>query len=177
MKWVTRDRVHLDRVACPWLIKRFVDKDAAFVFVAWGKEDDRPADAVPYALPGVELSPHDDDGSTFEKIMRKYNLKDPALDILAQIINSGIHQSLHHGHKDEFDVPRLEGVGLGALSEGIMLITRDDHENLEKSFLMYDALYAYCRSLVVQHEDPSLKEMKLLDRSAEIKKRLQTAAK
>jgi len=172
MKWVTRDRVHLDRVACPWLIQRFVDKSAEFVFVPWGKEDQRPADAVPYALPGVELGPHDDAGSTFDKIMRKYEVKDPALNILADIINSGIHQALHHGHKDEFEVPRVEGIGLGALSEGIMLITRDDHDNLEKSFVMYDALYAYCRSLVMIQEDPSLKSMGILDRSTEIKKRL-----
>ena len=60
MKWVTRDYVHLDRVACPWLIKRFIDKEAEFVFVPWGEESKRPADAIPFALPGAELGPHDE---------------------------------------------------------------------------------------------------------------------
>src|ERR1700691_2338669 len=64
MKWVTRDFVHLDRVASPWLIKRFIDRDAVFVFVPWGAEERRPADAIPFALPGAEIGPHDQEGTT-----------------------------------------------------------------------------------------------------------------
>jgi hypothetical protein len=79
MKWVTRDFVHLDRVASPWLIKRFIDRDAVFVFVPWGKEDRRPADAIPFALPGAEIGPHDHEGTTFAKLLKKYRLDDPAL--------------------------------------------------------------------------------------------------
>jgi hypothetical protein len=79
MKWVTRDFVHLDRVASPWLIKRFIDRDAVFVFVPWAGEDAAPAVAVPFALPGAEIGPHDAEGSTFAKLLAKYQLDDPAL--------------------------------------------------------------------------------------------------
>ena len=71
MKWVTRDFVHLYRVASPWLIQRFVDPEAQFVFVPLGQEDTRPSDAIPFGLPGVELSSHDEHGTTFEKIIRR----------------------------------------------------------------------------------------------------------
>ena len=176
MKWVTREHVHLDRVACPWLIKRFIDQEAEFVFVPWGKEDERPADAIPFAIPGVELSPHDDDGSTFDKLMRNHNLTDPALKYVADLINSGIHQALHRGHKDEMDVPAIEGVGLNGLSEGIMLISDGDDDNIEKSMLVYDAFYAWSRAKVLVQEEPSLLDKPLLERSALLKARLGSAA-
>ena len=79
MKWVTTEHVHLDRVACPWLIVRFIDPEAEFLFVARDKQDQLPDGAIPVAISGTELGPHDADGTTFDKILKKYNLNDPAL--------------------------------------------------------------------------------------------------
>src|SRR5271170_5854787 len=98
MKWVTRDHVHMDRVASPWLIRRFIDPAAEFSFVRFGNEHEHPlpADAIAFAIPGVEIGPHDAQGSTFLKLMRKYNLSDPALEMMAEVIESGIHHFFHH---------------------------------------------------------------------------------
>ncbi len=74
MHWVTTDHIHLDRVACPWLIRRFIDKDAVFTFLARDKVAGRPSDAIPFAIPGVELGPHDEHGTCFDKFLRKYRL-------------------------------------------------------------------------------------------------------
>jgi hypothetical protein len=146
VKWVTREFIHLDRVACPWLIKRFIDPEAEFNFVPWGQEDERPEDAIPFSLPGAELSSHDENGTTFEKLIRKYQLDDRALDMLATIVASGVHHALHRGQDDVNDVPALEGIGLDAISEGMMLLTEDDYDNVERSLAIYDALYLCCRA-------------------------------
>src|SRR5689334_5326127 len=115
MKWVTRDHVHMDRVATPWLIRRFVDPDAEFVFVPLAKTlgptldtgINLPPDAIPFALPGVELGPHDAQGSTFRKVMRKYDLSEPALEFMARIIESGVVHVFHH-HEPSYSVANLE---------------------------------------------------------------------
>jgi hypothetical protein len=156
MKWVTRDHVHLDRVVCPWLIRRFIDPAAEFLFVPWGQEDSLPHDATPFAIPGAELGPHDEQGTTFEKMVRKYELGSPALQLMARVVTSGVHNALHRGKGDENDVPALEGIGLNAISEGIMLITDGDLDNLDKSMLIYDALYAFCQARIRMSEDPEL---------------------
>jgi hypothetical protein len=140
MKWVTRDFVHLDRVASPWLILRFIDAAAQFVFVPWGAEDAAPADAIPFALPGAEIGPHDADGSTFAKLLAKHALDDPALNALARVIEAGIAYVLD-------DVaPTAENriaLGLLAISEGTMLLEDDDAAIIARSLPVYDALYAY----------------------------------
>ena len=141
MKWVTRDFVHLDRVASPWLIKRFIDRDAVFVFVPWGGEDAAPNDAVPFALPGAELGPHDAAGSTFAKLLAKYRLDDPALHALARIIQAGIDYVLEDEHPET--VETQSALGLLAISEGTMLLEDDDAAIIDRSLPLYDALYAY----------------------------------
>jgi hypothetical protein len=133
MKWVTRDFVHLDRVASPWLIKR--------VFVPWGGEDAAPNDAVPCALPGAELGPHDAAGSTFAKLLAKYRLDDPALHALARIIQAGIDYVLEDEHPET--VETQTALGLLAISEGTMLLEDDDAAIIDRSLPLYDALYAY----------------------------------
>jgi hypothetical protein len=143
MKWVTRDFVHLDRVASPWLIKRFIDREAVFVFVPWGKEDSRPADAIPFALPGGELGPHDQDGTTFAKLLKKYRLDDPALQSIAKVIAAGVDYVLHDYRPAREDRLGQMAVGLLALSEGTMLIEEDDATIIERSLPFYDALHAY----------------------------------
>ena len=140
MKWVTRDFVHLDRVASPWLIKRFIDPAAEFVFVPWGEENALPPDAIPFALPGAELGPHDADGSTFRKILRKYRLDDPALGTMADVIEAGIDYVLHG---TEPDAAGRKALGLLAISEGTLLLEEDDAAIIARSLPMYDALHAY----------------------------------
>lgn len=138
MKWVTRSHVHVDRVACPWLISRFVDSDAEFLFVP--KEHvDRVAEetgATPFDAPGVELGHHDGKCS-FETIIERYGLTDKALLRLAGIVHSA-------------DVSADRGAdpiaaGLEAIAVGYSVRFPDDLENLERQFDVYDALYAWCR--------------------------------
>ena len=91
MKWVTTANVHFDRVASPWLIRRFIDPQAEFLFVSRGQENNRPADAIPIAIPGTaKLGPHDKDGTTFQKLLREYKLQDPALERMAKVVDEGV---------------------------------------------------------------------------------------
>jgi len=142
MQWITRDYVHLDRVASPWLIKRFVDPDASFIFLPWGEEDQRPIDAIPFALPGVELGAHDASGTTFQKILARYQLNEPALERMGKVIARGVDHALHHFQPDAKDVEGQIAIGLLAISEGMMLIVDTDATMIAASLPIYDALYA-----------------------------------
>lgn len=142
MLWITRSHVHVDRVACPWLIKRFVDSEARFLFVPQSQVG-RVAEetgAIPFDAPEVELGHHDGKCS-FETIIEKYELTDLGLLRLAKIVHAAdIAADLH---MDEI------GPGLEAIASGFSLILPDDRANLEKQFVVYDALYAWCRLQVV----------------------------
>jgi hypothetical protein len=139
MRWVTRKNARVDRVACPWLIRRFVDPDAEFLYV--------PADevlavaeresAIPYDVPDVELG-HVDGRCSFESIMVKYDLDDPALRLLAGIV---------HGADVAADIGIVpEAAGLKAIAHGFALVHGDDdHEKIRLETPMYDALYAWCQ--------------------------------
>jgi hypothetical protein len=142
MKWVTKDYVHLDRVACPWLIKRFIDRDAEFAFVPWDAQDRVPPDAIPFAIAGAELGPHDDSGPTFRKILDKYRLEDAALERIALVIRAGVDHVLHGYRPGPADTNGQIAVGLLAVSEGMMLNHPGDAQILEASYPVYDALYA-----------------------------------
>jgi hypothetical protein len=140
MKWVTRARPKVDRIACPWLIKRFVDPQAEFLYV--------PADqvvavaereaAIPFDIPNVELGHHGAECS-FDAILKKYNVADPALQRLALIVRGA-------------DTPAKdltpESRGLEAIADGFRRIYDDDHQQLAAESVVYDALYAYCQELV-----------------------------
>jgi len=138
MKWITRERARVDRIACPWLISRFIDREATFLFV--------PADqvlsvaqregATPYDVPNVELGHHGDHCS-FDAFIDKYRLTDPALQTLARIVRGA-----------DTDARQLtpESAGLYALATGFQAIAKDDHDNMARQFPAYDALYAYCRA-------------------------------
>jgi hypothetical protein len=138
MLWVTRSHVHVDRVACPWLIKRFVDSEAQFLFVPKSQVDKIAADtrATPFDAPGVELGHHQGKCS-FEAIIDKYELADLGLLRLAKIVHAA----------DIADDLRTDDIapGLEAMASGFSLILPDDQANLEKQFVVYDALYAWCR--------------------------------
>jgi len=137
MKWITRSHVHVDRVACPWLITRFVDSDAEFLFAPKEKvlEIAQQSGAIPFDTPGADLH-HQDDLCTFDVIIKKYNLLDKALLRMAKIVNAA-------------DTNRMEkdpiAAGLEAIAVGYSLRFPDDLENLEMQFDVYDALYAWCR--------------------------------
>lgn len=142
MLWATREHVHFDRVISPWVIKRFVDEDAKFLFVPWGKEDERPAEAIPLALPGHELGPNDGDGTTFHKVLLKYGLLgDEALAAMDQIVTNGIENTRYGAEYPRDRLGEL-AAGVQALSEGVLLLSRSDSEQLERSFPLFDALYA-----------------------------------
>ena len=140
MKWVTREDAKVDRIACPWLIRRFVDKDAEFLFVPGDEVMSvaRREGAVPYDVPGVELG-HVDGRCSFESILHKYGLgNDPALVELARIV---------HAADVEADIDSSpEGSGLQAIAKGFSILHgKNDHRKLEMETPMYDALYAWCQ--------------------------------
>ena len=136
MKWVTRARVHVDRVACPWLIKKFIDPEAEFKFVPWPGPLPKPEEGIPFDFPGVELGHHDGKCS-FETLVEKYGIDDPAVRELAKIVHAADIR------RDIDKVP--EARGLEAISRGMMFLVKDDYEALEKGFPIYDALYIYCQ--------------------------------
>ena len=142
MKWVTRSHVHVDRVACPWLIRRFIDSEAEFLFVPKSqvKSVAEKEGAIPFDTPGAEFD-HDGDLCTFDVMIREYELTDKPLLRLAKIVNAA-------------DTRRLENdplaAGFEAIAVGYGLRFPDDHENLIKQFEVYDALYAWCSLEVVK---------------------------
>jgi hypothetical protein len=142
MKWVTRERVKVDRVACPWLIKKFIDPEAVFLFVPAERvlQVAQQESAIPFDVPDVELG-HHAGRCSFEAIVDKYGLQDPAVRLLAQIV---------HGADVKEDLYRRpEAAGLKAIAEGFRRLgLKDDQEILAKEFIVYDALYAYCQQLV-----------------------------
>ena len=142
MKWVTRDYVHLDRVASPWLITRFIDPQAEFVFIPWDGSVAPPADATPFGLPGAELGPHDANGTTFQKILARYALVDPALVRMGRVVACGVDYVLHGYRPSSDDADGQIAVGLLSISEGTIYRTSDDRAVLAASFPIYDALYA-----------------------------------
>lgn len=175
MKWVTRNYVHLDRVASAWLIRRFVDQDGEFAFVSSGEELALSEDTIPFALPGVELSAHDGSGSTFRKILRRYGIHDEALEMMADIVESGVAHALNDLMAKPIgrdDLKRPEGVGLSALSEGMIYLSDGDAHNIEESALIYEALYAYCRAKCVGAQKPEILRVAFPQRWEEMKAEL-----
>lgn len=137
MKWITRSHVHVDRVACPWLITRFIDSNAEFFFVPKSKvlEIAEKEGAIPFDSPGATLH-HRDDLCTFDVIIKEYGLTDLALLRMARVVNAA-------------DTNRLDNdplaAGLEAIAVGYGLRFPHDRENIERQFEVYDALYAWCR--------------------------------
>jgi len=139
MKWVTRQNASVDRIACPWLITRFIDKEAEFLYVPAPEVMSvaQREDAIPYDIGGVELG-HVDGRCSFESIILKYELADPALDRLARIV---------HGADVAADIGlTAEAAGLKAIAHGFAMVHgTDDHRKLDLEFPLYDALYDWCR--------------------------------
>jgi hypothetical protein len=145
MKWVTREKVKVDRVACPWLIKKFVDPQAEFLFVPADQVMQTAAreGAIPYDVPDVELGHHGKECS-FDAFLKKYALtSDPALRLLAKIVNGA--------DTDNSLWNQPEAPGLKAIAEGFRhLGFKNDHALIAAEWIIYDALYAYCQEMVRQ---------------------------
>lgn len=149
MQWITRERPKIDRIACPWLIQKFIDPGAEFLYVPAIDVLRLAAEknAIPYDIPGVEFS-HVGELCSFDAFLKKYTLDDPALQQLAAIVRGA-------------DTSRLEltpqSAGLYALSLGLSKIYEDDHAMLKQGMIMYDALYAWCQHCQAEtHQWPPL---------------------
>lgn len=143
MKWATRTECHVDRAACAWLVRRFVDPEAEFVFVA--DPDDVPGDATPFDMRGAELSHHGGDCS-FETMLRRFGLEDPVLWDVARIVHEA---DVADGR---FDSP--EAPGLDAVSRGVSFVA-DDEQTLAVMAVVFDGLYEYRRRALLLGRDPS----------------------
>jgi hypothetical protein len=138
MKWITRERPKIDRIACPWLVARFIDREPEFLFVPAARvmAVAEETGATAYDVPGVELS-HEGELCSFDAFLKRYRIADPALKQLAVIVRGA-------------DTARLDlapqAAGLLALSLGLSAVFADDHEMLGHGMVVYDALYAWCRS-------------------------------
>ena len=142
MKWITRERPKIDRIACPWLILRFIDREAEIIYVPFEQviKKAKELNATPFDLPGVEYT-HYGDQCTFDYFIEKHNLKDPALKILALIVRGA--------DTDRHDITS-QASGLWAISAGLSYNIKDDQELLQRGLMMYDALFSWAKFL--QHE-------------------------
>jgi AraC-like DNA-binding protein len=142
MKWITREKPKIDRIACPWLIRKFVDKDAEIIYVPFSEvvSKSEELDAIPFDIPDVEFT-HYNSECTFDYIVRKYKIDDPAIRIIANIVR---------GADTDQHTLAPEAAGLWAISAGLAYNTPDDYELLEKGMLIYDALYSWASKLYNQ---------------------------
>lgn len=155
MKWVTREKAKVDRIACPWLITHFVDKNTKFLFVAKERiqEVARTEEAIPFDAPGIELTHYEENGNefvSFDAIIKKYNVRDDALLEMAKIVR---------GADAQIREAPPESAGLEAAAIGYRALAKDDFENMKLQFPLYDALYKYCQLKVqqgvsLQHSTP-----------------------
>jgi len=145
MKWITRERPKIDRIACPWLIKNFVDREAAFVYVPKEQvfNQAKELNAIPYDIPGAEYS-HYGNECTFDFIVKKHQVNDPAVLKLALIIRGA--------DTDNFDLAK-QSAGLWAISEGLSYNYQDDHEMLAIGMKLYDALYSWAKYVPQEKHD------------------------
>jgi len=141
MKWITREKAKVDRIACPWLIKNFVDRNAEFLFVPKDKviEMSKKENAIPFDTPGVELTHYKENGKefvSFDAIIKKYEVKDAALLELAKIVR---------GADATIPLAPPESAGLEAAALGFRQLAKDDFDNMKLQFPLYDSLYSYCQ--------------------------------
>jgi len=170
MKWITREHVHVDRVACPWLIRRFVDPSAEFIFVPAGDVERiaQESKAIPFDTPGAELG-HREERCSFDAIIEKYDLKDQALLDLAAIVRAADTDAFHLAP---------ESIGLEAIAAGATMISKDDSETIEKSMFLYDSLYANCELRLLREKyKAELEKMSRVERRDFLKRKLSEKAR
>jgi AraC-like DNA-binding protein len=139
MKWITRERPKIDRIACPWLIKKFIDEEAEIIYAPFTKvlEQSKQFDAIPFDVPDVKFS-HRGNFCTFDTLVEEYAIKDPAIHVIAAIVRGA--------DTDRHEVAE-QSSGLWAISAGLAYNIRDDYELLEKGMMLYDALYSWANHL------------------------------
>lgn len=139
MKWITRERPKIDRIACPWLIKNFVDKEAVFLYVPFSEvlEKAKTLNAIPFDIPHVELT-YSEGNCTFDSLINKYKIEDSAVDVMAEIVRGA--------DTDQHDLAP-QAAGLWAISAGLAFNITDDYELLDKGMVIYDALYSWAKNL------------------------------
>jgi hypothetical protein len=138
MNWITREKVKVDRVACPWLIKRFIDAEAEFVFLPRDTDWSALKDVIVFDVPGCELGHHGELVS-FDAILAKFEIRDAELMLLADIVRAA---------DAKVENPHPAGEGLRWIGHGFSALGLNDHEILEKEFIVYDALYAQCKKQI-----------------------------
>lgn len=155
MKWITRERPKIDRIACPWLIKRFVDQEAEFIYVPFEKVLDKAKElnATPFDIPDVEYT-HYGDECTFDYIVKKHKIKDDAINTLSVIVRGA--------DTDRHDIAS-QASGLWAISAGLAYNTKDDQELLQKGMMLYDSLYSWAKYLQNEKHTQNPFENRLLD--------------
>lgn len=143
MKWITRERPKIDRIACPWLIRRFVDSESEFIYVPFAEvlRKAEELNAIPFDIPNVEFT-HYNEECTFDYIVKKYGIKDPAIKIIAGIVRGA--------DTDRHEIAK-ESAGLWAISAGLAHNIKDDYELLESGMVLYDALYSWTTHLYQQN--------------------------
>jgi AraC-like DNA-binding protein len=154
MKWITRERPKIDRIACPWLIKKFIDKDAQFIFVPdkTVRAQAKKLNAIPFDIPGVELT-HDEELCTFDALIKKYKIQDKAVQTMAPIVRGA--------DTDRHDIA-IQASGLWAISAGLAYNIKDDHELLQRGMMIYDALYSWAKHLQTDKHTDAPDEQLLL---------------
>jgi hypothetical protein len=142
MKWITREKPKIDRLACPWLIRKFIDTNAEFIYVPFSEvlQKAKELNAIPFDIPGVEFT-HYNDECTFDYIVKKYHINDPAIEILSVIVRGA--------DTDRYDIAN-ESAGLMAISAGLSYNIQDDYKLLEQGYIIYDALYSWATHLYKQ---------------------------
>lgn len=149
MRWITRSHLHLDRVATPWLIKRFVDPSAEFQFAAWDSGATNDEGMIPFGFPGIELSSPDGRGTSFHKVLVKNDLDDPALVRMDRIIDAGVaHARGVPAPRDLTDDEAALGAALDLLGSGLGLVLSDE-QHLEAGLAIYEGVYAWCQVLLL----------------------------
>ena len=143
MKWITREHVKVDRVACPWLIRRFIDADAQFQFLPKETDWSSLTDGILFDVPGCELG-HKGEDVSFDSILNKYALNDAALRLIAEIVRAADSNSAS---------PHAAGEGLRWIAHGFSKLNLSDHELLDREFIVYDALYAECKERSTSNEN------------------------
>ena len=163
MKWVTRSFPHVDRTASAWLIKRFIDPEAEFIFINW-PEEPIPEDATPFDIKGVELG-HHDNKCTFETIIEKYNISDPIVHEIARLV---------HAMDIEGELEKSpEAKGIKMIISGLRFAAKDDMEALNIGFKIWDALYAYFKSReVIEKYSEEMSKMSRIEKYSFIRKKV-----
>jgi len=165
LKWVTRQYVHVDRTACPWLIKRFIDPKAEFLFVPVEKIEEtvKKEKAIPYDAPGVELGHHGDKCS-FDAIAEKYKIRDPAVLELAKIVRAADTDTMEAAP---------EAAGLEAVMTGFGIVSKDDYETIARASPVYDAFYTNCKlELICEKYKAEIEKLDRKERREFLKRKL-----